>query len=342
MRFTPPCCPYDTCPSRSGKAPFQFQRRGAYVRRCDQRFVPKFSCETCRKRFSLQTFRLDYRLRKPWLNPRIAGLLCAKVTLRKIAEIEEVTRPTVERRLRRFGEHARALHRAILEDQARRGGLRCLTVQLDEFETFETDRRLRPVTVPVLIDPHSYFVIHVDTAPLPPRGNLRPRDRERRQAMEAKEGRRRSGSAAAVTRTLAAWKAFGGSRPGKMLQSDKKSSYRRILRKVFAGEDVQHAWVKSTAPRNYGNLLFPCNHTNALFRDSMSRLVRRTWAAAKKRVALERHLWLYAVFRNYVREITRKCRKVSSAMALGVMEKKLTWTQLLRWKAPFFLRLAAP
>ena len=47
--------------------------------------------------------------------------------------------------------------------------------QLDEQETFETDRLLKPVTMPVLIHADSRFVVHVEAAKLPARGQLRPR-----------------------------------------------------------------------------------------------------------------------------------------------------------------------
>ena len=341
VRFMPSVCPYETCPSKRGR-PFRFHSRGSYQRRCDGRVVPKFHCLSCRRHFSLQSFRLDFGLRKPWLNCQVAQQLCAKTTLRKTAEILGVRRPTVERRLRLFGDHCRQIHTWLLEQhKLERGGVPCPTVLMDELETFETDRRVQPVTVPILIDRSSYFVIHVETAPMAPRGALSGRALERKERLELEIGRRRSGSRAAITRTLRAWRDQTSSGHGRTLITDKKRTYRSVLREVFPGQAVAHATIKSTETRDYKNPLFPINHTNALFRDSVSRLVRRSWGVSKRREHLESHLWLFVVFRNLIRGITRKAWKVTAGMAVGLVERKLRWGEVLRWRAPFFASLLA-
>jgi hypothetical protein len=53
---------------------------------------------------------------------------------------------------------------------------------LDELETFEHSRRLSPVTMPVLIERKSYFIVDLQTAPLPCRGRLSEKDRRRRRS----------------------------------------------------------------------------------------------------------------------------------------------------------------
>ena len=336
MRFDPPCCPSLRCPSQRSRLPRRIQRKGAYRRRCDGRLVPRFRCLHCRRSFSSQTFRLDYRLRKPWLNPTVAQLLCAKTTLRKMAEILGVDRKTIEARLELFGAHCRDFHESLLRrHRGRTGGLRG-AMMMDELETFERDRRLCPITVPVLIEKHSYFVVHVETAPLGPRGRLSEADQKRRERYEDRFGRRRSGSREAVRRTLQAWKEAAGPQGAVQIETDRKSSYRGLLREVFPVGQPHHATHSSKAPRTYANPLFPINHTNALLRDSVSRLVRRSWGASKERWRLERHLWVFVVFRNYVRGITRRARRVSSAMAAGVVRRMLSWSEVLRWRWPFF------
>ena len=335
MRFDPPCCPYARCPSRRrGLTPI-LTYRGSYVRRCDGRRVPRFRCRRCHRSFSSQTFRLDYRQRKPWLNARIAHFLCAKTTLRKTAEILGVDRKTVELRLDLFGRHCRELHEAFLERyRARAGGLRG-SMMMDELETFEVDRRLFPITVPVLIEEHTYFVVHVDTAPLGPRGGLKEADRKRLARHVALHGPRRNRSREAVRRTLEAWRRHAAPGGATQLSTDRKSTYRPLLRSVFAGQGVSHSVYSSKSPRTHGNPLFPINHTNAMLRDSLSRLVRRTWGNSKKRLRLKSHLWVFVVFRNYVREITRAAPRVSAAMALGVAGRRWKWSEVLRWRVPF-------
>ena len=212
---------------------------------------------------------------------------------------------------------------------------------MDELETFERDRRLCPITVPVLIEKQSYFIVHLETAPMGPRGRLSARDKKRRELHEARFGKRRNGSRDAVRRTFQAWRRAAGRAGRVQIETDRKSSYRKLLREVFPVERPNHATHSSKAPRSYSNPLFPINHSNALLRDSVSRLVRRSWGASKKRVRLERHLWVFVVFRNYIRGITRKAGRVTSAMAAGLLDRQLGWREVLRWRRPSLLPIRA-
>lgn len=106
----------------------------------------------------------------PSVHLELFHLLATRVTLRQSARVLRVSRPTIDHRLRRMGRHSREFHARILKRAApaSRG-----TFQLDELETYETDRRLCPVTMPLLIHRRTYLVIHAEVAPLPARGGLR-------------------------------------------------------------------------------------------------------------------------------------------------------------------------
>jgi hypothetical protein len=95
---------------------------------------------------------------------------------------------------------------------------------------------------------------------------------------------------------------------------------------------LRHERHSSKAERNYFNPLFPINHTFAMARDGLSRLVRRNWAAAKLRERLERHLWIWIAYRNYVRGITNDAPRVTPAMALGIDREQWQREELLAWR----------
>jgi hypothetical protein len=208
------------------------------------------------------------------------------------------------------------------------------------METFETDRRLFPVTVPVLIERNSYFVIHAESADLPARGNMGDFHKTRKKAYEAIHGKRKSGSRKAVANTLRKLKrVVDGS---ICFQSDKKSTYRSLLNKLYPETVDTIQFSKSSEPRIPGSLLFPINQTLAMMRDGMSRLVRRSWCHAKKRRSIDAHFWIWAAWRNYVRGITVLNLEETPAMVFGVTQKKWTVAELLRWKffrLPFFVTL---
>ncbi len=331
MRFRPDRCPRPDCPSiTSGHRRWCF--KGRFLRACDGRSVQRFLCLECRHTFSTQCFRLDYRLKKPHLNRALVGPFVSKVTHRQAARILGCSRATVARRLELLGNHCERFHRWRVA-RAKDKDFRSATFQLDELETFEHSRRLAPVTMPVLIERSSYFVLELKTAALPARGGLRRVDRERKQKREKIDGRRRNGSVKAVERcfeTLAKLQPLGSS---VRIQTDRKVTYVSILKRRFT-RGLFHQRHSSVARRDYANPLFPINHTLAMMRDGISRLVRRTWAASKLKERLERHAWIWAVWRNYVRAVRNKAPQISPAMALGIEERKWRMTEICAWKVP--------
>jgi transposase-like protein len=329
MSFRPPHCPREDCPSiTTGHRRWCF--KGRYPRACDGRTVQRFLCLECHRTFSTQTFRVDYRLKKPQLIHDLIGPFVSKVTHRQAARIVGCTRKTIAHRLELLGGHCRDFHLRRLELARERGGLRGV-FQLDELETFEHSRRLAPVTVPVLIERTSYFVVDLETAALPCRGRLSERNRERKKKREDEHGLRCSGSRAAVAKCMETL-AKHHSRSGPVhVQTDKKSSYRTILARRF-GARLAHERHSSIARRDYSNPLFPINHTLAMMRDGISRLVRRTWAASKLRAKLATHTWIWVVWRNYVRGITNWKPRRTPAMALGIELKRWKPSEICAWR----------
>ena len=333
MSFTPRYCPRDDCLAHRPDTPFPWRRRGFFRRKVDGRRVQRFLCLTCRHSFSTQSFRLDYRLRLPRLHHAVFCLLVSKVTLRQSARLLGVRRKTVTHRFALLADHARAFHRERLERLREKGGL-CGPFQLDELETFETSRRLKPVTVPVLIEEKSWFVVHCEAAPLAPRRPLKPHLEARLAEIEKVEGKRRSGSTPAVRRSFARLVELVPRRAAVKVTTDRKSSYRTALRRLL-GERVRHVRVSSKQKRDVRNPLFRINVTLAMLRDGVSRLVRRSWGAAKQRAWLERHLWVWVAWRNYLRVVVNdraQCKHASPASLVGAARRKLSSQEVFTWR----------
>jgi hypothetical protein len=249
-----------------------------------------------------------------------------------MARISRVRRPTVERRLRRIGRICKEFHESTLHKAKLGGGIKGI-FQMDELETYEGDRRLSPVTFPVLIERKSYFVVHGEAAPMAARGNLTAQYRARLDGRNARDGVRRSGSRNAVQNTFRKLMDVHNPHRGVHLQTDMKKTYGNDLRDVAGEHPIWHTVTSSKIRRNYRNLLFPINHTFAMMRDCISRLVRRTWAASKRRQMLDVHFWVWVAYRNYVRGITVQT-KTTPAQALGVIGKALKNSELLKWRWP--------
>lgn len=336
MSFMPPCCPHSGCSASTPSAGFAYVHLGTYARKCDGRVVQRYRCKTCKLSFSEQTFRLDYRLRRPELDQPIFESFVSKVSHRQIARVLRTKRRTVERRIARYGSHSKELHALLLSGaKARLTG----SFSLDEAETFETDRRLCPLTVPVLIERETRFVFHVESAPLPARKVSSPALERRKAARELAHGKRTNGSRAAVKRCFEVLKTSAAEKGALEIVTDQKRTYPAILREVFGARELAHATTSSKAVRDTKNPLFAINHTLAMLRDGVSRLVRRTWAHAKTSERLLHHLWIYVGWRNYVRGVSNTRKHETPAMALGVDPERWLLPAWMRWRAPWAVLL---
>ena len=331
--FIPPRCPRVRC--RAHVQPFDgfFVRDGSYVPRGRSHPVPRFRCRACRRGFSRQSFRADYRQKKPYLNATCLRLFISCVGQRQAARVLQVARRTIERRFRWLAAHAEAFHRNRL-----RGAELAGPFQLDELESFEANR-YQPVTVPVLIDRRTFFMVATAVGPLRRKGRMTSQQRQRRQRHEEVHGRRPSQSARAVQEVLARLRPVVGGRRPIVLESDQKPLYDRLGRRMFGTRFLWSAHPAS-ARRDRSNPLFPINHTNARLRHFLSRLRRRTWCISKKREDLQRHLCIAALWANYSRGITNRT-KVTPAEALGLTPRPLRPEELLSWRQDWGARSPA-
>ncbi|MHB8080025.1 MAG: hypothetical protein ACYDIE_12315, partial [Candidatus Krumholzibacteriia bacterium] len=70
--FVPPFCPNPNCPYHNTlTAGWRFKRAGHFTRLIAPHRVQRFTCLTCRRSFSSQTFATTYWLKRPDLPRRI-------------------------------------------------------------------------------------------------------------------------------------------------------------------------------------------------------------------------------------------------------------------------------
>ena len=232
MQFQPAFCPCKSSQCRTVPGSFQYQRRGRFTRACDGRVVQRFQCKGCRKTFSTQTFRGDYRVQKPLLDRAIFLELVSKVSQRQITRKLHCDRGSVARRLDRLGKHCRDFHQIVLRQRNPRLAWEG-HFQLDELETFETDRRLMPVTVPLLVHQPSRCILHAAVGTLAPRKPLPPRKQMQLERIEAEtKQKRRSESREKVSECFEVLKRIGPQQGPVEVSTDEKPTYRSILKQA--------------------------------------------------------------------------------------------------------------
>jgi hypothetical protein len=204
---------------------------------------------------------------------------------------------TVARKLDFLAAQVRMRRLEYLEHLKREG--RFITdLQFDEMETFERSKCL-PLSIPLVVESESRRILAFGVASMPASGPLAEISR-RKYGFRKDE---RASVAVALLRELGPVIARGAT-----LTSDQNPKYPGWLRR--AGLRVEHHRVKGRRPRASGqgelkvghsDPLFWLNHTAAMLRANMSRLIRRTWCTTKRADRLLAHLEVYADYHNRVR-----------------------------------------
>ena len=327
--FTPPRCPNRRCRMHGNPLPRFYIRRGSYRASCRPEPVPRFQCRSCRHNFSRQSFRLDYRDRRPDCNVRLFELLISGCGLRQSGRMVRLSPHGVQHKFRKVARAMRQLNRNLLR---RLPGAGHRTFLFDEIETFEHSSILR-LTVPVLIERKSLAVLAVGVGPIrrvPRRGSRRQRWLSRH---ELNHGRRSDRSRACVRRVLGRLRRLWGQRRG-LLQTDQKALYGALLRRMWPETPAMaHETTPSRLPRTVCNPLFPINLTDTMLRDNNGRLRRRSWLASKKARHLRDQLELYVAYRNWHRQRTNDDpRDVTPGVVLGLATRRFGFGELLAWR----------
>lgn len=324
--FHPPRCPYRHCANHSRPPRDFFTRKGFYSARSRPHPIPRFRCRACRRTFSRQTFRMDYRDHRPHLNARLFQLITSGVGLRQSARILNLSLSCTQLKFRKIARHLRRLNLNLRSTLPQ-----VVELQFDEFETYEGRRNTRPLTIPILIERESRFIIWSESATIRARGKM-SKAREKALADDQKRlGERVDSSRGSIRRTLDRGADLLDEGAQVRLTTDEKKTYPRLARRAFGSRLTDHQRINSKLARTTSNPLFPINHTEALARDLMGRLRRRSWLVSKKRRFLDLALQLWMAYRNYVRRRFNHDRE-SPAQLLGFASRRMRFGELLTWR----------
>ena len=334
--FQPPRCPNPGCAEHHSPRSRFFRRNGRYHPKCRAHAVPRFLCRSCGRGFSRQTFRMDYRDHRPHLNTLLFGYLTSGIGLRQSARLLGLSRRCTELKFHKIARHLRHLNLNL------RGPLPpSAELQFDELETYEGRRNTRPLTLPILIEPQTRFMIWAECAPIRPRGRMST-GRERAIAEDRERlGVRRDESRESILRTLRRGADLTRGQPSVQLSTDEKSTYPSLARQVFGRHRLLHQQTNSKLARGTWNPLFPINHTEAMARDLVGRLRRESWLVSKKGKYLDLQLQIYMAYRNYQRPRFNR-DWASPARMLGFVDERVKPRQLLGWRQDWSERSVHP
>ena len=324
--FQPPRCPYIRCRAHVDPPPRFYRSKGYYHPGCRPRPIPRFTCKFCERSFSRQTFRADYHDHYPHLNARLYELLCSGMGLRQSARLLGLSLEGLQLKFRKIARHLWRVHQNLTT-----GFPDGVEFQLDEMETYEGRRNTRPLTLPVIIESRSMFIVAAECASIRPSGRM---SKARRKAIEEEEkrfGPRKDRSRPCIRRVMEAAARHCGGLGRVRLRTDEKKAYPPLARAVFGVRRLVHRRFSSKLPRDTKNPLFRINLTNAMARDLNGRLRRRSWLVSKFGRYLYAQLAYFITYRNYVRMRFNDDEETPAEM-LGFVHRPMRKEQLLSWR----------
>lgn len=334
--FAPPCCPYRLCKFHLAPEPEFCVPHGSYEAKCRAHPIPRFRCLACRRTFSRQTFRADYRDHKPHLNGALFQLLASGVGIRQSARQLQLSPRCAELKFRKLARHMRRLN--INVQRPLEGDV---SFQFDEFESFETHRNARPLSIPFLIEKDSRFIPWAESATIRPRGKMTKKRLRTIERVEARYGVRRDTSRRGIQRTFARGLQLVGESAKLTLFTDEKSTYPGLAREAFGESALTHRTTNSKLARMTWNPLFPINHEEARVRDILGRVRRQSWLVSKKRRYLDLGLQMHMTHRNLVRTRFNRDRETPAEL-LGLVRRGLKVGEVLSWRQDWGRRSIHP
>lgn len=285
-------------PLMSGKCPKclslqpEWSKFGSFVRESDKRIIFRFKCKNCGQGFSKATFQSCYRQKKRKVNPRILELYCSGVSKRRIAVLLKINRKTVARKLLFLTKVKKAFNQKKFE------ALDEITeIQFDDLETIE-HTKCKPVSVTLAVDNKTRRILKFKVSQMPAKGHLA-------KISLKKYGYRADHRPQARKELFESLK--GKVSEGALIESDDNPHYKEDVRNFFPKATYKTYLSERSSVAGQGELkkvifdpLFSINHTFAMMRANINRLVRRTWCTTKNLDRLTDHIELYVYYHNEV------------------------------------------
>lgn len=279
------------CPNSNCACPIFTVRDGTFKRKEDSKFIQRFRCKSCGHRFSSATFSEAYRQKKRRVNSPLIKLLASGVSLRRSAAFLGVNRRTVERKLPFLANRCRILNQKQLEKLKGR----VHNIQIDDLITKENSK-LKPLSVSIAVDEKRRMILALEVSQIPAFGTLA-------KFAVKKYGYRKDELFEGLTRLFQRITPIVS--PEVIVKSDEHQRYPGFISAYLP--HAQHKMFKSERGCIVGqgelkkvgfDPLFVVNHTCALLRANINRLIRKTWCTTKEPKRLKDHLDVFMYFYN--------------------------------------------
>ena len=280
-------CPNLSCQNRDNVI-----KDGSFYRKNDSRTIQRFRCKPCGKRFSSETLKLEYRQKKRRVNYPLMKLLCSGISMRRAAILLNINPKTVDRKLRYLARKAKIKNNSYLKKCKK-----ATHVVFDDLITKE-NTKLKPLSVTIAVDEKTRSILATEVSQIPSFGHLAKRSFK-------KYGFRRCDHLKGLEKVFA--RLDGCIHEHAIIKSDEHKKYPTVVGKYFPhakhltykGERAHVAGQGELKKCGY-DPLFVINHTCAMLRANINRLIRKTWCTTKSVERLKDHIEIFTFFYNQI------------------------------------------
>lgn len=217
-------------------------------------------------------------------------MLCSGVSQRRIAILLKISRTTVVRKFIFLSEIAM---RENLRDLVK---MRCVSeLQFDDLETIE-HTKCKPLSVAMAVEKHSRKILGFTVSRMPAKGHLAKISRRKYGVRRDERPRGWDELFANITARVSI---------GATIESDQNPHYPAYVERHCPGARHITSLGQRGCVSGQGELkkigfdpLFTLNHTFAMCRANINRLIRRTWCTTKRPDRLVAHLHIYVNYHN--------------------------------------------
>jgi len=297
--------------------------------------VQRYRCLSCGRRFSTQSFSLDYYVKRRVDYHRLLNQLKSTSSCRDMARELRVSTATIANRTDR-------LCRSMLAAHLRIAGGHRLTEPLvaDGFESFTVSQYF-PNNIHLLVGKRSQYLYGCNYVTIRRKGRMTTAQRRRREELERANrfgGRSLEYAFAGLLYDCAE---LFSHEPPLLLYTDEKREYVRALEGARLGP-VHHVRISSHKPRTVANPLFAANYLDRQIRKDQANHVRETVCFARNVNNAMARLAVYFTHHNYLkgyRERERGRSRRSHAEVAGIPPGRIAGELHRVFTArPFFMR----
>ena len=319
--WTPPFCPNPKCKHHNNSGDrWPFKKIGFFKRFAPPHRIQRFTCKTCKRSFSSQTFSTSYWQKLPDLDARIIMKTAGGMANRQIARDLKVSPETVNRHIARLGRHCLLFHNQMMKSSPP-----VHQIVIDGFESFELSQYY-PIHHNVAVEKGTDFLIYFTDSELRRKGRMTAYQKKRRKELEARYGRP---DPKAIEKDMGQVLGIAlEERPSATVFSDDHPAYKRSIKTLETR--IDHQITPGSAHRDQNNALWEVNLLDLLIRHSGANHKRETIAWSKRRQSSSERLAILMVWRNYMKGRREKVRgSPTPAMERGMMKEPLGIVDLL-------------